>query len=591
MVPKTQLGNDDNGKQQKRVDAFRTAFLAVLSCVAFSGVALISGCTAQHQKRAADREVYKIIEQVEGKIFGRTNQFTIETPYTARKPLEILPAELIADRLQTNRRVLNIDEALRLAVTASRRYQAEKERLYLTALSLTGQRYEFGPQFFAGASGALNRSSDGERSVSIGSDAGASQFFKSGGRLGVNLANDILRFYTGDPRRSVVSSLSMNLVQPLLRGFGRNNPAVESLTQSERNVVYAVRTFDFFQDAYALEIVSDYFALLAQQDSIRNRYNDYQSRVASTTRLAERVDRERVVDVDQARQAELSSKNNYINAVAGYLNQLDQFKIKLGLPLGEHIVLDAAALTEVGQTGLVPVPLDSQEAYRLAVERQMEILNAIDQFEDSKRKIRLASDRFKPDLNLFANASLDSDRPTDYTRFDPDEIRAGVGVELDLPIDRVPDRNNYRATLVSFEAELRSLTLSLDSLRDAIERGMRTLEQRRQNYTIQQNAVELAVRRADATPELVEAGRAEQRDLIEAQDALLAARNALTQALVDYQEARLQLMLEIGALNTDLEKFWLKDHLAGFLGRNSVIASQPTSEDRPVIPPDQFFNN
>ncbi|MBI2925848.1 MAG: TolC family protein [Verrucomicrobia bacterium] len=555
-------------------------------------VLLWSGCTAAHHRRSADKEAYRIVQQVEGQVFGHTNAFSIDTAYSARKPAEILPTELIEDRLQTNQRVLAIEDALQLAVTSSRRYQAEKERLYLSALTLTGERYEFDPHFFASLAGSLSRSSNRDQSGSVSSQAGVSQLLKSGGRLSLNLANDILRYYTGDPRRSVVSSISVNLVQPLLRGFGRNNAAVESLTQAERNVVYAVRNFSFFQDQFALEIVNDYFDLLAQKDVIRNRYTNYLSRVLATKRLEARSkDRDPLVEVDQARQAELGAKNNYVNAVAGYRNALDQFKIKLGLPLGEKVFLDDAALSEMEQSGLVPVPLDPDAAYRLAVQKQLQILNAIDQFEDSQRKVRLAADRFKPDLNLIANASLDSERPTDYTTFNPDQIRAGVGLELDLPIDRLRERNNYRATLVSFEAELRDLTLTLDNLKDSIQRGLRTLEQRRQNYEIQQVALKLADRRVASTTILLQAGRAETRDLIEAQDAQIAAQNAVTGARVAYQEARLQLMLDIGALQTEAPKFWLQDQLAGFLPGGPTAAVEPDRTEKPVIPPDDFFNN
>ncbi len=171
----------------------------------------------------------------------------------------------------------------------------------------------------------------------------------SGGQLGVNLANDILRYYTGDPRRSILSAISVNLAQPLLRGFGRNNPAVEALTQAERNVVYAVRDYKFFQDEFAMEIVNDYFTLLAQKDIIRNRYKDYQSWVQSTKRLEARAnDREKLADVDQARQQELTAKNSYINALANYRNSLDQFKIRLGLPVGESVHLDDARAGQIG---------------------------------------------------------------------------------------------------------------------------------------------------------------------------------------------------------------------------------------------------
>jgi hypothetical protein len=121
---------------------------------------------------------------------------------------------------------------------------------------------------------------------------------------------------------------------------------------------------------------------------------------------------------------------------------------ELGLAVDEKAYLDDNALHELEQNGLVPVRLIPDEAYLLAVRKQLQILNAIDQFEDSKRKIRVAANRLKADLNLFANASLDSERPTDYTKFDPDQIRAGVGIELDLPLDRLRERNTYRATLV-----------------------------------------------------------------------------------------------------------------------------------------------
>jgi outer membrane protein TolC len=564
---------------------------SLLRTVATGCLVVLTGCTAAQHRRAADKEVYKIVRQAEQQIFGRTNEFTIDTAYSSRKPAEILPTELIEDRRQTNRRTLTIEQALDLAVNNSRRYQAEKERLYLTALNLTGDRYEFSPQFFAGSTATINNRAKSIENTHIASDLGVSQFLKTGGRLSVALANDILRYYTGQPRREVISLISVNLTQPLLRGFGANDPTVEALKQSERNVIYGIREYAYFQDQFALEIVNDYFNLLEQKDVIRNRYTNYLGRVRSTQRLEARKDRDKSSDVDQARQAELSSRNNYVNALASYRNSLDQFKIKLGLPIGEKIFLDDQALAEVKAAGLVPAPLDVDQAYRLAVEKHLQILNAIDQFEDTKRKIRVAKDAFKPGLDLFGDASLESTRPTDYARFNAQKVRADAGISLDLPIDRLPQRNNYRRALVTFEAEIRNLTLTLDSLKDSIERGVRTLEQRRQNYEIQKSALALADRRVAGGLLRMQAGVAEVRDLVEAQDAQINAQNAVTSALLDYQESRLLLMLDIGALQTESDQFWLKDHLAGFLPEAKAAEAQPATVDQAVLPPDQYFNN
>jgi outer membrane protein TolC len=563
--------------------------------LSFTGIVLVlifsSGCGPAHYRRSADKEVYRIVEQVEGQIFGRTNAFSIDTAYSARKPEEISPGELIEDRLKTNRHVLKVEDALDLAVKRSRTYQTQKETLYLTALTLTGQRYQFSPQFLAGTTASYQRDSLGERSASLDSQVGVSQLLRSGGNLGLNLVNDLLRYYTGDPRKSVLSTLSVNLVQPLLRGFGRDNASLENLRQAERNVIYAVRNFGYFQHQFAMQIVNDYYRLLAQRDVIRSRYTNYLGRVQLTKRLEARAkDREQLSGVDQARQSELTAKNNYVNALATYFNSLDQFKIQLGLSLGERVYLDDQALSTMMETGPVAADLDPEQAFRIAVTQQLQILNAIDEFEDSKRKIRVAANQLKSDLNFSANAALDSDPYPDYTKFDPSQIRWTVGLSLDLPVDRLRERNTYRATLVSFESQLRSLTLTLDNLMDSIQRGMRTLAQRRQNYEIQRIALDLANRRVTSTTMLLEAGRAEVRDLLEAQDSQISSQNALTAALVDYQETRLQLMLDIGALNTELPLFWLKDHIAAFLPTGQPAAARtPSGEEQTVPTPETFF--
>ena len=168
-----------------------------------------------------------------------------------------------------------------------------------------------------------------------------------------------------------------------------------------------------------------------------------------------------------------------------------------------------------------------------------------------------------------------------------------MGLQLNLPIDRLPERNSYRSALVTFEAELRTLTLTLDNLKESIEQGLRTLEQRRQNYEIQKNALDLANRRVDSTTLLLEAGRAEVRDLVDAQDSQISSQNAVTAALVDYQQTRLQLLLDIGALDTEAPKFWLKDNLAAYLPGKTPAPGNPQPPDsgeQSVLPPDQYFS-
>lgn len=557
-------------------------------------VLLLSGCTAGSYRRSADQRNYQIIQQTEFQMLGRTNAFSIDTPYSHRKPAEILPDELIEDRLRTNRHVVTVDAAIELAMQHSREYQRAKETLYLTALRLSNTRYTVGgritPSSVTTAGWARDSSGNTRSEVVTETGVQISQLFKTGGRLTVNALNSVMLYYSGRPELSF-SSVSASLVQPLLREFGRNNPEVELLTQRERDMVYAVRTFSLFQDEFALGIANEYFRLLQQKDNIRNRYTNYLSQVESTKRLEARKDREKSSDVDQARQSELAARNNYVNSVAAYFNAMDLFKIRLGLTLSERLDLDDEALTAVEQTGLVPVAMDPLAAYRLAVHRQLQMLNFIDQYEDSQRAVRIAADKLKPGLRLTGGAALASEPPTDYTQFDADKVTASAALQLDLPLDRLPRANAYREALIAFELQLRTFTGRLDALKNDIDRGLRTLEQRRLNYENQRSALALANRRVESTTMLLAAGRSEVRDLVEAQNAQINAQIAVTTALVDYQESRLQLMLDIGALRTDSPQFWLKDHLAGLPVADAATLSAPAEIDQPVVPPDQLFEN
>jgi len=563
-----------------RVLASRAIFLSSM---------VLAGCSTAHYRKSADKEVYNILLQKEVTVLGKTNNFNIKTAYSARQPDDIKGLEIIQDRLFSDKRKLNLDGALQTAIASNRTYQFRKEGLYLSALALTQQRYAFKPKFFAGSTVSATRYENADVSGQVSSQVGVDQLLKSGASLGLTIANDLLRFYTGDARPAATTLVSVDLLQPLLRG-GNSKIVEENLTQAERNIVYEIRSFSHFQHTFALDIVATYYRQLQQKDTVRNEYHNYQNLVMARER-AEALSRDRLpaFQVDQASQDELRAKSRYILAVERYLATMDDFKTQLGLPLGVEITLDDKALEDLTQTGLIPVILGEEEGYQIAVAHRLDLLNAIDRFEDSKRKIKVAADQLKGTLNIFANASLPSQGPTDYAAFDINRYRSTAGLQLNLPWDRLSERNDYRSALINFEREIRALSLALDDSRDEVRQGIRSLEQARQNYQIQKGAVELADRRVDSATILLQAGRAQIRDLLEAQSAQLQARNAVTQALVDYHVARLQLLLNLGALDTGQERFWLRDQPIPGLAPRVQGPSQPTGQSDEIIPPDQLF--
>jgi hypothetical protein len=363
-------------------------------------ILLWSGCTSYYH-RSADKEVYKILQQKEKAALGKTNAFTIDTRYSQRKPDDIKAQEIIEDRMQETKQTLTLQDALRLAIENNRQYQLRKEQLYLSALTLTRERFAYVPQFFAGTIASGTHSENGDESFDVGSHAGFDALFKTGGRLSLDLANDLLRFYTGGRGDRSISTIALTLSQPLLRGAGAK-VAAENLTQAERNVIYEIRSFSYFQDTFAFDIVRTYLQLVQQQDTVINQHSNFLSRVSLRERsVALAVDRLAPFQADLAAQEELSARNSYILAVERYRNTLDQFKITLGIPVGYDIRLDETVLAKLEAAGLLPVPVTDEDAFRLALERRPDGFNEIDMFEDSKRKIVVTADRLKPDLLLF----------------------------------------------------------------------------------------------------------------------------------------------------------------------------------------------
>lgn len=549
------------------------------------------GCSSTYYKQKADDENYQIIQQIEGQIFGRTNTFSVNTDYSKRDPSEIKPAELILDRMAPGELRLNLQSALDTAYQSSRPYQRQKEDLYLAALNLSNRRNAFSSIWSGRVNPDIERESDGDVKVQSRSatQLGVSKrILRTGGTISATLANDVLRFVTGSPRRSLANTLSISLSQPLLRGFGKSNPVAENLTQAERNVIYELRDFSQFQKSFAVGVVNAYFDLLGRKNTIRNNYANYISRKGATERAKARDRVERPINYQLALQAELRQKNSYIDSISAYQRSLNDFKDRLGIPLSTVVLLDDQAFSDLETTGMASVDISAEAAYKLTVEKHLPTLNEIDRFEDSKRKILVAANQLKPGLDLDGSAALAWNKEEDYERFDVDQVRANMGLVLDLPLNRVNERNSYRSTLIDFERQIRSLQQTLDDRRDVIQESLRTLDQRRKNFENNVLGVRIAIDRVREMKIRTDAGQSNQQALIDAETDLIDQQNSRINAIVDYQQTRLQLLLEMGIIDTAQARFWIQSDTQ-LPTAEAVPAGASTQQSPPVITPAQLF--
>src|SRR5262249_10224682 len=89
---------------------------------------------------------------------------------------------------------------------------------------------------------------------SLNSSAGVSKLFSTGALLTASFANDtIFNFLPGAKGLTSVSTINLNLVQPLLRGGGRA-VTLAPPTQAERNLVYNIRAYARYREQFYLSI-------------------------------------------------------------------------------------------------------------------------------------------------------------------------------------------------------------------------------------------------------------------------------------------------------------------------------------------------
>lgn len=251
--------------------------------------------------------------------------------------------------------VLKLDQtrAAEVALLNSREYQTAREQVYLVALALTLNRFEFATQWFGGFGPTYSRVGAGSlpteaNTLSVAGAAGFTRFLPAGGQLLTNFANSFVWEFTGNTGAVVNGSFTATLIQPLLRGFGRD-VRLEDLTQSERELLYAVRTYARFRKLFWAGVAvqpDGYLGLLLQVQNLRNARENLAAQEENylRTEFAFQGNRRSVVDVDQAFQGLLQARQQILNAEVDLETSLDQFKRQLGLPPRLPVELDDGPL-------------------------------------------------------------------------------------------------------------------------------------------------------------------------------------------------------------------------------------------------------
>jgi outer membrane protein TolC len=313
-----------------------------------------------------------------------------------------------------------------------------------------------------------------------------------------------------------------------------------------------MRAFERFRAEFALRVVSDYWAVVAQIADLRNVEANYDSLAQSREQIEElyRAGRRTVTDLGRAKQSEFNADAQRVAAKNRLQTSLDRFKLTLGLPVTAQVDLDPSELDQVAARGVEAVDLTEDLAVELALQRRYDHRTAVDAVEDAGRRIFVAEDALGMSLDFTAALNVPAESGKGLN-LDWSRVNWSAGFELDLALDKLVERNAYRSALIAFDLAVRNRELSEDQIAADVRSSLRNIQSAMDSYRIQSVAVELAAQRVEATTDLYAAGRVQALEKLDAQDALLQAQLDLTAATVDYANARLQLMNDLEAITLE----------------------------------------
>jgi outer membrane protein, multidrug efflux system len=327
-------------------------------------------------------------------------------------------------------------------------------------------------------------------------------------------------------------SVSLPLVVPAaypgLRAVNMTERAVQENVQATENSVL----FGVAQTFYAAAIADE--VLVARQSSIevsRATLENAKTRFESGSVTKVDVDRAQMalLRAEQSeREAKLAREQTY-RALGTLIRMEEPFRV---VSRPAPVVTDGPTPTLTGATGDLASVLHLRPEFRA--------LEASVQAEEAER--RSHAWRWAPSLSGFGTA-----RMFNYDNFARKSYAWAFGAQLDWVLydGGVRDTQRRLAAAQAVETAARADVLR-DSIRDDLANGRRQLETKGQAQQTFERAVELARETVELIRIQYEAGHSTQLDLLQAQDNLVAAQEALAQAHFDVAVADLTLRRATG---------------------------------------------
>jgi hypothetical protein len=225
------------------------------------------------------------------------------------------------------------------------------------------------------------------------------------------------------------------------------------------------------------------------------------------------------------------------------------------------------AASRLESLALPEISLTEEFAVDVARRNRLDWMNARAELVDSWRKIDFTANPLMSGLDLVLDGDMGTTNNT-ASRFDGRNGALRAGLRIDAPLDRLQERNDYRAAQISYQRARRDYMLFEDRVRQSLRNTLRISELSRMNFELRRAALQVALAQVDLARlrleepprpgQAAQIGATTARDLVSALSDLLDAENEFLGLWVGHHVLRMVLDFELGTMALDGDGTWVE---------------------------------
>ncbi|MFW6170610.1 MAG: TolC family protein [Planctomycetota bacterium] len=261
-----------------------------------------------------------------------------------------------ADRLRDQSARATLPDLFELALLNSREYQRQKESLYQAALDVALERYAYATKFSVHGATVdttfthARNAGTTVNSLSAPTSLAGNKTLATGGTLVGQFANQVLLTFNGPT--GFAADVSSGLLFEVTQHVFQRDIVLESLIQSERDLVYAARDFARYRKTFFLRVAESYYEILRSYRTIEISAQNYFDQVITLQRaLMEQESGIRnapsMVDLNQFERSTLSALSTLIADCNSLEDRLDRLKVLIGIPTETRLNVDLQELQQL----------------------------------------------------------------------------------------------------------------------------------------------------------------------------------------------------------------------------------------------------